>query len=434
MTNEINIGKNLTERRQQATPKGVGIAFGDIYVDHAKNAEVWDVNGKRYIDFAGGIGVLNTGHLHPKVVAAVTEQLNKFSHTCYMVLPYENFISAAEKMNTRAPIAGAVKTVFLTSGAEAVENAVKIARSFTGRRGVISFFGGYHGRTNLTLAMTAKVKPYKVGFGPFVGDIYHSPYPNIVHGISVEDAVKELHKLFQSTILPSDVAAIVIEPIQGEGGFNVTPPEFMQALREICDEHGIVLIFDEVQTGFARTGKFFASEHYSVQPDMITIAKSMAGGFPISGVTGKAEIMDAPDAGGLGGTYAGSPIGLAAVHAVIEVIEEENLCARAESLGNKLVAQLKTMQNVIPQIREVRGLGGMVAVEFFDKMGKETNPKFAKTVQQHAKENGLILLTCGMDGNVIRFLFPLTIEDNVFDEALQILIAAIEYANKLDLG
>lgn len=420
--------KTLTERRQQATPKGVGIAFGDIYVDHAKNAEVWDTNGKRYIDFAGGIGVLNTGHLHPKVVAAVTEQLNKFSHTCYTVLPYENFISAAEKINARAPIAGAAKTMFLTSGAEAVENAIKISRSFTGRRGVISFFGGYHGRTNLTLAMTGKVEPYKVGFGPFAGDIYHSPYPNAIHGISVEHAVKELHKLFQSTILPNDVAAIVIEPIQGEGGFNVTPPEFMQALRQICDEHGIVLIFDEVQTGFARTGKLFATEHYPVQPDMITIVKSMAGGFPISGVTGKAEIMDAPDAGGLGGTYAGSPIGLAAVHAVLEVIEKENLCERAQALGNKLVAQLNAMQDVIPQIKEVRGLGGMIAVEFFDKTGKKPNREFAKAVQQHAKDNGLILLTCGMYGNVIRFLFPLTIEDKIFDEALQILATAIEHA------
>lgn len=418
----------LTERRQQATPKGVGVAFADIYVDHAKNAEVWDINGKRYIDFAGGIGVLNTGHLHPKVVAAVTEQISKFSHTCYMVLPYENFISAAEKINARAPIAGDAKTVFLTSGAEAVENAIKIARSYTGRRGVISFFGGYHGRTNLTLAMTGKVVPYKVGFGPFAGDIYHSPYPNELHGISVEHAIKELHKLFKSTILPSDVAAIAIEPVQGEGGFNVTPPEFMQALRQICDEHGIVLIFDEVQTGFARTGKLFASEHYPVKPDVVTIAKSMAGGFPISGVTGKAEIMDAPDVGGLGGTYAGSPVGLAAVNAVIEVIEEENLCQRANTLGKQLVDQLTAMQADIPQIKAVRGLGGMIAVEFFDKTGNEPNSSFAKAVQQHAKANGLILLTCGMYANVIRFLFPLTIEDAVFAEALEILTAAINHA------
>lgn len=420
---------DLEKRRQAATPRGVGIMCS-FYADKAKNAEIWDTNGQRYIDFAGGIGVLNTGHLHPKVEAAVAEQLQKFSHTCYQVVPYESYIEVAELINARAPVGGEAKTLFLTTGAEAVENAVKIARSHTGRRGVISFFGGYHGRTNFTLGLTGKVAPYKVGFGPFPADIIHAPYPNELHGVTEEEALTGLNKIFKSNIDPSDVAAIIIEPIQGEGGFNITPYSFLKAIRALCDEHGIVLIFDEVQSGFARTGKFFATEHTGVSPDLITIAKSLAGGFPLSGVIGKAAIMDAPTPGGLGGTYAGSPLALAAAKAVIHIIEDEQLCDRATLLGNKLMAKLESLKDKTPAIKAVRGLGAMVAVEFMKPGTNEPDPEFAKKAQAYALEHGLILLTCGMYYNVMRFLFPLTIEDAVFDEALITLEAALQFANQ----
>ncbi len=425
----MSTSKQLTERRQAATARGVGIMC-NFYAVKAKNAEIWDTDGNRYIDFAGGIGVLNTGHMHPKIQAAVTEQLQQFSHTCYQVVPYESYTSAAEKINALAPIDGAKKTFFLTSGAEAVENAIKVARAHTGRRGVISFFGGYHGRTNFTLGLTGKVAPYKLGFGPFPADIVHAPYPNELHGVSVDDAVQGLQKIFKATIAPTDVAAIIVEPIQGEGGFNVTPFEFLKTLRAICDEHGIVLVFDEVQTGFARTGKLFATEHTGVSPDLITMAKSMAGGFPISGVVGKADIIDAPAAGGLGGTYAGSPLGLAAIHAVLDVIKEEKLCERAETLGKQLSARLESLKADVPQIRMVRGLGGMIAVEFMKPGSNEPDADFTKKAQTHALENGLILLTCGMYYNVMRFLFPLTIEDTLFAEALDKIEAALRHAAK----
>ncbi len=417
----------ITQRRLAATARGVGIMC-DFYAERAENAEIWTTEGKRYIDFAGGIGVLNTGHLHPKVQAAVAEQLQKFSHTCYQVVPYESYVSAAEKINAKAPVGGTAKTFFLTSGAEAVENAVKVARSHTGRRGVIAFFGGYHGRTNFTLGLTGKVAPYKLGFGPFPADIVHAPYPNELHGVSVEDALAGIQKIFKATIAPTDVAAIIVEPVQGEGGFNVAPFSFLKALRQLCDEHGITLIFDEVQTGFARTGKLFATEHTGVAPDLITMAKSMAGGFPISGVVGKAEIIDAPAPGGLGGTYAGSPLALAAVDAVLDVIEEEQLCQRAQTLGDQLRARLEGLKADIPQIRMVRGLGGMIAVEFMQPGSNEPDAVFAKKAQTHALENGLILLTCGMYYNVMRFLFPLTIQDNVFAEALDKMEAALRHA------
>jgi len=421
--------QDLEKRRQAATPRGVGIMC-TFYAKKAKNAEIWDTDGQRYIDFAGGIGVLNTGHLHPKVEIAVAEQLRQFSHTCYQVVPYEGYIEVAELINERAPVGGAAKTLFLTTGAEAVENAVKIARSHTGRRGVISFFGGYHGRTNLTLGLTGKVAPYKVGFGPFPADIIHSPYPNELHGVSEAEALLGLQKIFKASIDPSDVAAIIIEPIQGEGGFNITPYSFLNALRQICDEHGIVLIFDEVQSGFARTGKLFATEHTGVTPDLITIAKSLAGGFPLSGVIGKAAIMDAPLPGGLGGTYAGSPLALAAAKAVIHAIEDEQLCARAQVLGDKLVAKLESLKSSTPAIKAVRGLGAMVAVEFMKPGTHQPDPEFTKKAQTYALEHGLILLTCGMYYNVMRFLFPLTIEDAVFDEALVTLEAALQFANQ----
>ena len=415
--------QELNQRRQAAVAQGIGVMC-NFFIDRAKNAEIWTTEGKRYIDFAGGIGVLNTGHLHPKIKAAVSEQLDKFSHTCYHVIPYELYTTVAEKVNALVPINGAKKTMFVTTGAEAVENAIKIARSYTRRRGVIAFQGAFHGRTNFTLGLTGKVAPYKLNFGPFPADIVHAPYPNALHGISVEQALDGLQKIFKTHIDPVDVAAIIIEPIQGEGGFNVTPNEFLQSLRTLCDEHGIVLIFDEVQSGFARTGKFFAAEHTGVAPDMMTMAKSLAGGFPLSAVVGKAEIMDAPTAGGLGGTYAGNPLSLAAANAVIDIIQEENLCERADTLGDKLKARFNSLKTDVPEISDVRGRGSMVAIEF-KKLDGTPNADLPKKTQAYALEKGLITLTCGMYYNVMRFLFPLTIEDEVFDEALDIIEEAL---------
>lgn len=417
----------LTQRRLAATPQGVGI-MANFYVERASNAELWTTEGKRYIDFAGGIGVLNTGHLHPKVKAAVAAQLDQFSHTCYHVVPYALYTTVAEKINALAPIAGDKRTMFVTTGAEAVENAIKIARSHTRRRGVVAFNGAFHGRTNFTLGLTGKIAPYKLNFGPFPGDIVHAPYPNALHGVSVAEALEGLDKIFKCHLAPSDIAAIIIEPVQGEGGFNVTPFEFLKALRQIADEHGIVLIFDEVQSGFARTGKMFATEHTGVSPDLITMAKSMAGGFPLSGIVGKAEIMNAPTAGGLGGTYAGSPIGLAATNAVIDVIAEEKLCERAQVLGNKLKARFEALKQDVPAIRDVRGLGSMVAIEFMQPNGNTPDADLPKKAQALALEKGLIILTTGTHYNVIRFLYPLTIEDGVFDEALNIVEAALREA------
>ncbi|MCG8992273.1 4-aminobutyrate--2-oxoglutarate transaminase [Laribacter hongkongensis] len=417
----------LTERRQQATPRGVAVLC-DFYADRACNAELWDEQGRRHIDFAGGIGVLNSGHLHPQVAAAVQAQMQRFSHTCYQVVPYALYVEVAERLNALVPGPHARKTAFFTSGAEAVENAVKIARAYTGRSGVISFYGGYHGRTNMTLGLTGKVAPYKIGFGPFPAEVYHAPYPNTLHGISESEALAGLERLLRCDIDPSRVAAMVIEPVQGEGGFYITPPGFLQALRRICDQHGIVLVIDEVQSGFARTGRWLAIEHSGVVPDLVTLAKSLAGGLPLSAVTGRADIMDAPAPGGLGGTYAGSPLALAAARAALDVIESEQLCQRAEVLGARLCTCLHELAAVVPQLADVRALGAMVAAEFLDPATRMPDAAFARSVQQIAMEHGLILLTCGMHSNVLRFLFPLTIEDPVFDEALAILSAAMRAA------
>ncbi|MBA8734814.1 4-aminobutyrate--2-oxoglutarate transaminase [Chromobacterium violaceum] len=417
--------QQLMQRKSDATPRGVGVMCS-FFADRAKNAEVWDTEGRRYIDFAGGIGVLNTGHLHPKVEAAVAEQLSRFSHTCYQVVPYESYISLAEKLNALAPGKHAKKTAFFTTGAEAVENAVKIARAATGRPGVIAFGGAFHGRTLMGMALTGKVAPYKLGFGPFPSDVYHAPYPNTLHGVSVQDSLVGLEKLFKFDIDPARVAAIIYEPVQGEGGFYAAPAEWVKALRELCDRHGILLIADEVQSGFARTGKLLASEHFDAVPDLITMAKSLAGGFPLSAVTGRAEVMDAPAPGGLGGTYAGNPLALAAAHAVLDVIDSEKLAERAQRLGDALKEKLNGLKSAVPQIAEVRGLGAMIAVEFNQPGSHQPDPDFAKKVQQHALANGLILLTCGIYANVVRFLFPLTIEDEVFAEALGKLEAALK--------
>jgi 4-aminobutyrate aminotransferase/4-aminobutyrate aminotransferase/(S)-3-amino-2-methylpropionate transaminase len=379
------------------------------------------VEGRRFIDFAAGIAVCNTGHRHPKIVAAIRDQLDRFTHTAYQIVPYASYVELAEKLNERAPGDHPKKTAFFTTGAEAVENAIKIARAATGRPGVIAFTGGFHGRTLMGMALTGKVAPYKAGFGPFPSDVFHAPFPNPLHGVSTADSLKAIEFLFKADIDPKRVAAIIFEPVQGEGGFYPAPAEFVRALRKLCNEHGILLIADEVQTGFARTGKLFAMHHYDVVPDLMTVAKSLAGGMPLSGVIGRADVMDAAAPGGLGGTYAGNPLAVAAALAVLDIIDEEKLCERATILGDRVKAKLIALQNEAPQIADVRGPGGMVAVEFCKPGSTEPDAEFTKRVQTRALERGLLLLVCGVYSNVVRFLFPLTIEDAVFDEALAIL-------------
>lgn len=411
---------DLQARKNAATPRGVGVMC-DFYAARAENAELWDVEGRRFIDFAAGIAVMNTGHRHPKLVKAVAAQLEQFTHTAYQIVPYASYVELAEKIIARAPGNQAKKAAFFTTGAEAVENAVKMARAFTGRPGVIAFAGGFHGRTMMGMALTGKVAPYKLNFGPFPGDVFHAPYPNALHGISTADSLKAIDMLFKADIDPKRVAAIIFEPVQGEGGFYQAPADFVRGLRKICDEHGIVLIADEVQTGFARTGKLFAMQHYDVLPDLTTMAKSLAGGMPLSGVVGRADVMDAAAPGGLGGTYAGNPLAVAAAHAVLDIIDEEQLEARAVKLGDVLKAKLAALKPEIPQIADVRGPGAMIAVEFFKAGTQEPDAEFTKRVQARALERGLLLLVCGVYSNVVRFLFPLTIQDAVFDEALGIL-------------
>lgn len=413
------MNSEVQQRRLAATPRGVGVMC-DFYAVRAENATLWDHQGREYTDFTAGIAVLNTGHRHPKVVEAVRNQLDCFTHTAFQVIPYENYLLLAERLNQRVPVAGPAKTTFFSSGAEAVENAVKIARAATGRPGVIAFTGAFHGRTMMTMGLTGKVVPYKTGFGPFPGSVFHARYPNALHGHSIDDAMESLESLFRCDISPQHVAAIIFEPIQGEGGFNIAPAEFVSKLRALCDQHGILLIADEIQTGFARTGKLFASEYYpDAKPDLITMAKSLGGGLPISAVSGRAEVMDAPLPGGLGGTYAGNPLAIASSLAVLEVIDEEALCERALRLGAELVETLNGCGN--PALVEVRARGSMVAAEFNDPATGKPSAEIAKNIQQKALEHGLILLTCGVHGNVIRFLYPLTIPDAQFQQALTLL-------------
>lgn len=411
--------QSLHERRSWAMAQGQG-ALHPVYVDKARNAEIWDVEGNRYIDFGAGIAVNNTGHNHPKIQAAVQAQVERFSHTCLMVTPYDTAVELAEKLNAAAPGDTPKKSIFVTTGAEAVENCVKIARSYTGRPGVIAFKGGFHGRTNLTMGLTGKVKPYKAGFGPFPGEIYHAPYPNAYHGISIADSLAALDDLFTCDIEPDRVAAIIIEPVQGEGGFYAAPAAFMQALRALCDEHGILLIADEIQTGFARTGRLFATEYSGIEPDLMTMAKGIAGGFPISAVVGKSHIMDQPGPGALGGTYGGSPIGCAAGLAVLDVIEEENLCERALQIGERMSIRLKQLQARFPQrIGDIRNLGAMIAMELVvDGDVSKPDAELTKALIGEASIHGLILLSCGIRGNVVRFLPALTITDALVDEGM----------------
>jgi 4-aminobutyrate aminotransferase len=427
----MSLNTEWQSRKEQATTRGVGV-LTQVFAARAENAEIWDVEGKRYIDFAGGIGVLNTGHRHPKVMAAVGEQLQKFTHTCYQVMPYPGYVALAEKLNEITPGRFPKKTSFFSTGAEAVENAVKIARAATGRSGIIAFSGAFHGRTMMAMALTGKVAPYKAGFGPFPPEIYHAPFPIDLHGVSVEEALHAINTLFKADIDPQRVAAVIIEPVQGEGGFYVAPPALMRRLRELCDEHGMLLIADEIQSGFARTGKLFAMEHYGIDPDIIVTAKSLAGGFPLSAVTGRTDIMDAAPPGGLGGTYAGNPVAIAAALAVIDVIRDERLVERANRLGGEIKSLLGRLQAEVPQIAEVRGLGAMIGVEFADAKTREPDPGFTKEVQARALEGGLLLLTCGIHFNVIRFLMPLTVPDAVFAEALRILERSIRAAAQVE--
>nr|WP_295736925.1 4-aminobutyrate--2-oxoglutarate transaminase [uncultured Acidocella sp.] len=426
----MSTNSELMARRTAAVPRGVGNAHA-VFTARAENAELWDVEGKRYIDFAGGIAVLNTGHRHPKVMAAVQKQMEAFTHTCFQVTPYDSYIELAEKLNAIAPIEGEAKTIFFTTGAEALENAVKIARAATGRPGVITFAGGYHGRTMLTMAMTGKVLPYKKKFAPMPAEIYHVPFPHKQFEVSVEESLKYIEMLFRADIEPSRVAAIALEPVQGEGGFLPAPEELLIGLRKICDQHGILLIIDEVQTGFARTGKMFAIEHSSIKPDIMTVAKSLAGGFPLSAVIGKAEIMDAAEPGGLGGTYAGSPLGCAAALAVLEVIEEERLVERANVIGARMKTRLEAMatRNDAHPIANIRGPGAMIAFDVVKSRGTdEPDPEATKKILAAAKEKGLILLSCGVFGNAVRLLMPLTISDALLEEGLDILEAALATA------
>lgn len=421
------LNMTVEDRRTGSIARGVGVQT-KIFADRAENSEIWDVEGNRYIDFASGIAVLNTGHRHPKVLEAVKAQLDRFTHTCHQVVPYETYVALAERLNAIVPGTSEKKTIFVTTGAEAVENAVKIARAATGRNAVVAFSGGFHGRTFMGMAMTGKVFPYKAGFGAMPGDVYHAPFPIEMHGVSEQTSIEALERLFKADVDPARVAAMVIEPVQGEGGFYVASKSFMQKLRDLCDQHGILLIIDEVQTGFARTGSMLAIEQYGIEPDLVTMAKSLAGGFPLAAVTGKASIMDAPAPGGLGGTYGGNPLGIAAAHAVLDVISEEGLCERANMLGARLKQRLESLRGGVPEISDVRGPGFMNAVEFKDAASGAPNPAFANRVREIALSKGLILLTCGIHANVIRFLSPITIQDEVFSEALDILEASIRDA------
>ena len=416
----------ILSRRTAAIPRGVATS-APIFVEKARNGELWDVEGRRYIDFASGIAVTNTGHRHPKVMAAAAAQAEKFAHVAFQVTGYESYVELAERLNALAPIKHA-KSIFFTTGAEATENAVKIARAHTGRQGVITFTGAFHGRTQLTMAMTGKAVPYRTrGTPPAIG-VFHIPFPIPHHGVTEEQALKALYHTFKADIEPSNVAAIVIEPVQGEGGFYQTPIAFMQELRRICDEHGICLVADEVQTGFARTGKVFAIEHYGIEPDLIPIAKALGGGFPISGLIGKAEIMDAAEPGGLGGTYGGNPISVAAALAVLDVIEEEKLCERANKIGARMVERINGMRqkNALRPIGDVRGLGAMVAFELVKERGThDPDPDAIKPVIAEALDAGLILLSCGYYANTIRILAPLTIDEGHLEEGLDMLETAL---------
>ncbi|MEM8985138.1 MAG: 4-aminobutyrate--2-oxoglutarate transaminase [Pseudomonadota bacterium] len=427
MTNRIDEISTPSNAKWQSR-KNAAMARGEsnlapVFVDRAAGSRVWDVEGKEYIDFGTGIAVCNTGHVHPAVRSAVDKQLDRFSHTCVMVTPYDSAVELAEKLNAIAPGTTPKKTMFVTTGAEAVENAIKIARSHTGRRGVISFDGSYHGRTLMTMGLTGKMAPYKSGFGPFPADIYRAPFPIDYHGIDTDQALTVVRTILKTDLDPADCAAIIVEPVQGEGGFYPASDAFLQGLRDICDTHGIILIADEIQTGFGRTGRMFCSEYSGVEPDLMTVAKGLAGGFPLAGVVGKADIMDAPGPGGLGGTYAGSPVGCAAALAVIDIIEQDKLCDRAAALGAAFQSRLQELQQEFPNlVGDVRAdRGAMAAIELVeDGDAARPNAALTKALVTPAYENGLMILTCGFHGNVVRFLPALTMDDDTFAQGMKI--------------
>jgi len=416
----------LMARRNAAVARGVAMA-SPLFAERAENAVLWDADGRRYVDFAGGIAVLNTGHRHPAVIAAAEAQLGRLTHTCFQVVGYEPYVELAERLNRLVPGPGPKKTLLMSTGAEAVENAVKIARAWTGRPAVISFSGGFHGRTLMALALTGKVAPYKAGFGPMPPDVFHAPFPTALHGVSVDDSITAVERIFKCDVEPERTAAIIVEPVQGEGGFYVAPKDFLVRLRELCDRHGIVLIADEIQSGAGRTGRMFAMEHYGIAGDLTTVAKSIGGGFPVSAVVGRAEIMDAPAPGGLGGTYAGNPVACAAACAVLDVFEQERILERATALGERLTGRLRTLASRHAAIAEVRGLGAMVAFELCED-GDPHRPAvdLTKALTARARELGLILLSCGVYGNVIRILVPITAEEAVVDEGLAIIERSLD--------
>lgn len=421
----MTTNSQLLARRQAALPRGVGQAH-TMFAVRASNAELWDVEGTRWIDFCAGIAVVNTGHSHPKVVAAAKAQLDNFMHTCFQVVAYEGYVTLAERLNKLAPGPTPKKTFFMNTGAEAIENAVKIARAHTGRPGVIAFNGAFHGRTIYTLALTGKVDPYKTGMGPFPGEVFHAPYPSQLHGISIDDAIDGIETIFKSDIEASRVAAIVIEPVLGEGGYIPAPPEFLRRLRTLCDQRGIVLVIDEIQTGAGRCGKMFAVEHAGIEPDIIAMAKGLGGGATISAVIGKANIMDSVGPGGLGSTYAGNPVAVAAALAVLDVMEQEKICERSAAIGETLRARLRPLKNKYRSIAEIRGVGSMNAIEFcHDGDPKRPAAELANALKAEAAKRGLLLLTCGNYGNVIRIMVPLTITDAILSEGLTILEAAV---------
>ena len=430
--NEFATNESLKSRRDEACPAGLPSKSG-IYAARAKGAELWDVEGKRYIDFIGGIGVLNVGHAHPKVVEAIKTQAENFIHTAFGIAQYESYVEVCEKLNRIAPGPTKKKTALFNSGAEAVENSVKFARQITGRPGVIAFSGAFHGRTLLATTLTGKSKPYKVGFGPYVPAIFHAEYPDAYHGVSVADALASIDHIFKTMINANEVAAMIVEPVQGEGGFNPAPKEFLEALRKKCDENGILLIADEIQSGMGRTGKYFAFEHAGVEPDFLCVAKSIAAGLPLSALTGKAELMDKVVAGSMGSTYGGNPVACAAALAVFKIFEEEGLLQRAAEIGERTAKRWRALSDGAGKgvIGDVRQVGGMVAVEFV-KNGdpKLPNGDLAGAILTEARQRGLIMTTAGAYAQCLRSLVPLVISNELLDEGLDIFDAAVEAAVK----
>ncbi len=426
---KFNVSNNqdLVARRAAAVPRGVATAL-PVFAARAADSEIWDEDGRRYIDFAGGISVLNVGHRHPRVIEAVSRQLDRYTHTAFQVMAYRPYVELCERLNAIAPISGETRSILLTTGAEAVENAVKIARVATGRNGIIAFSGAFHGRTALTMSLTGKVNPYKRSFGPPMGGVHRLPFPVAHQGVNTADTLRALETLFAADLDPAQVAAIIIEPVQGEGGFHVAPAELLRALRTICDSHGILLIADEVQSGFGRTGRMFGIEHSGVEPDLMTVAKSMAGGLPLSAVIGRAAVMDAVEPGGLGGTYGGSPLACAAALAVLDVFEEEALLERGQVLGANVITQLEHMarDTALAPIGNIRGLGAMVAFDMVEDHGSSTPVNgAAKAITARAFDAGLVLLNCGANGEAIRILVPLTAAPEIVDEGMDALARAL---------